>query len=468
MADITAFGGTFWEPGVDRQSAGKLTLSSDGKPELRVDNMITNETTVVIQQHANGETHVYRNEKNAQAVVRDQLARTLHGMTVDHIPMTLLESHGGNTTWAGLGQEFTCRFVIIGGHFRQHQGYQRVRFSTIRAIAEPMSREDATFEAYGGGTISAYEESDKWWIEFSLNASATVRMIGSHLLLPCNTLTSIALRRPFPLMESQLRTAADSAWLTYFSHRSTRTNPTLATGQKLLPHGSITAGRLADWTDLSAKAEALVDALAGHDDAAPIEAQIITLTSICEGVDRRVYGEQPFFESLSASALNNVKKAARKAVREKLATYSILETEPVQKHIADVMVMLGKMPFTNRLARLAAVASAVDPAMLRSFKNWPASVHSVRNKIVHQYDISAYQKPLDVDETERDEKEFDLRISVAFSLIWVLKLTFLSAANFPLEIIREGLSDHEPYEYALANIAVLMENHPEGLPLQQQ
>lgn len=459
--------GRFWQPGIDRVADGTLRVGGEGKPQLIVDEFIFEESSVAIKELPNGEIQKSRSFDPAKQV-SDFGPRTIWGITKGDAKVTLLEAYGGNDIAVnlGLGQSFHGRFCISGDHVETDDKYESARYSIDGMFARNLIGSSTDFATLGGGHLKAYEEDGETWIEFSIDNGATIREYENHALLPCITLEGIARRRVLHIRSAQIRKRNHADWLTVHTDRSSRPFPTKSLNKQWLTLESLTAERLAAWMQLSMDAEGLVDAVAGLDDSAPIQSQMIVLGAITEGVHRKLYRASVAFPDLDRAQRRAVRRAAKEAATKVLQDFGISDQKRIDTAMDNALNSFNDVRFRTRLEELSLTALTVDPNMLSSFSDWPRSVMYARNQIVHQLDLA---DDTDVDLTEAEkakvvEEHFDLVIASVFSLSWLLKVVLLTHAGFPQEDIRDGLLKHSPYLFSQANIADLLQGHPHGAP----
>lgn len=455
--------GRFWQPGIDRVANGTLRVG-DGKSQLTVDEFIFDEESVEIKELQGGEFQRSRSFDPVKQV-SDYRPRTIWGNADGDLKVTLLEAYGGNDIAVryGLGQSFHCRFVVSGAHVESHEKYRAARYSIDGLFVRNLIGSTARFTTFGGGHLRAYEDGGETWIEFSVDNGATIREYENHTLLPCITLEGIARRRILHVRKAQMRQRASADWLTLYTDRSSRPFPTKSLGKQWMPVESLTAERLAAWIQLSMLAEGLVDAVAGLDETAAIQAQMITLAAVTEGLHRKLYRASVAFPELDRVQRRAVRRAAKEAANAAMKDFGISDQKRIDTAMDNALSSFNDVRFRTRLEELSSTALTVDPNMLASFADWPKSVMHARNQLVHQLDLDDDDADLsELEKAERVEEHFDLIIASVFSVSWLLKVVLLSHAGFPAEEVRDGLLKHSPYLFSQANIASILQGHPHG------
>lgn len=458
--------GFFWESDYARKSSGVVTIEQGEKPKLKVSNPLFDEESVKIVRISNHELSITR-ITDPDKIIADHLPRTIWGESEDSSALTLIDAQGGydETDFNfNIGQKFESAFLVTGAHVAHDEVYRQARYSIDGPWATVLRDFDATFHELGGGKIRTYGDERTTWIEFSVTTGISLRQLENHFLLPCITLSGIALRRPLYIHQSQIRHDSRSDWLTLYANRSGRPMPKTALGQKLVPIESVTIDRLAAWVDLSAQAESLVDAVAGIDEGAPIESQVITLTAVAEGVHRKLHRKSVAFPELDRVQMRAIRRAARRAAIEKFEEYGVTDFEKINMAIGGALSLLGDLRFRARLEELVDSSRHYTPeALLCRFADWPKSVAYARNKIVHQLDDEDEDEtPLpEIEKAAKREQLFDLLIAVSYSLSWLLRIVFLQKAGFAPETVRNGLLKDDRFEFAAANIANFMKGHPD-------
>ncbi|WP_156959384.1 HEPN domain-containing protein [Nocardia sp. BMG51109] len=458
------FSGEFWDAHVGKKQLGVLKIDCKNKPTLTVNGFIFDEKSVKIE-HKPGETSLHRS-MNAAEIVADFSPRTIWGQSDGGEKFTLLEAQGGYQLSLSryFQQSFSAQFVLRGEHAAADQRYVAVRYKLDIPVVGQMAGTSASFVELGGGEITAYIESRGQWLEFNFGEAMSLRQLENNAFLAFNTLASIALRHPLLLRETQIRTTSSSAWVTVWGRHSDRLDPKSRSVQSLMSWDSITLDRVAQWVDLSARAETLVDAISSLDESDPIESQIITIAAVAEGIHRKLYKKSvAAFPELSKSALRSIRRVAKKAAIEKFHEHGVHDTERLNAALDGSLAQIGDVKFRARMLDLAREVEVATPKeLLNAFQDWPKSVGYVRNKIVHQLDDEDDAVPLD------REQLLDLIISVNYTLSWILRITLLYHAGFAPQIIKKGLLEDSNFEFAVANIFDMMHNHPHGAIRGQQ
>jgi hypothetical protein len=464
VTDEFGIEGEFWHPGHDITSSGTLSVHDDEKSALTVMRFIVPQQSVTVKSSPSGGLQI-THSGDPDKIVADYKPYTILGRSKDGRDITLLEAHGGNEWTAnhGLGQVFESQSIVIGRHVASDTTYSHARYAIDRQWIGTHYIGEAVFDALGGGILRTYRDGDLIWIEFEASKRATLREYENHMMLPCMTLEGIARRRPLPIARTQVRIEEEGDWLNVHTNRSSRPTPKGSLGSGIIDLRELTLERLASWVDLSFEAEGLVDAIAGFDETAPLEAQVVTMTAVSEGIHRKlsIYKESVQFPELSKAQRRSVRRAAREAAMQALIAYGITDQDRIKKALESALNSFNDVTYRTRLEELQATALEVHPAMLDSFEDWPKSVTFVRNKIVHQLDDENDQITPSEDSKSR-EHLFDLMIAAVYSLNWVLRTVFLVGSGFSREKILSGLLENSPYLYAQANISSLLTNHPHG------
>lgn len=153
-----------------------------------------------------------------------------------------------------------------------------------------------------------------------------------------------------------------------------------------------------------------------------IEQQVLTLTTIAEGLHRRLHSDS---RRLSDDVASRASEAAVKAVQT-----GAPEAVDV---VRGLLLHLGEPGFRQRLAGLAEAAEVLVPGLTGKTNRWKQLVYSARNDMAHQTAIGWL-----------DEAAIDQYVTVALSMKWLLRALLLREADLSSSLAAL-LADHQEY-----------------------
>jgi hypothetical protein len=169
-----------------------------------------------------------------------------------------------------------------------------------------------------------------------------------------------------------------------------------------------------------------------------LDTQALLLATVAEGLHRRLYpGERRFHEN------EDQNEQIATLVRDAAAEAVDLIHVDARAAAAGLLKYVGDVGYPKRLTRLANEAKAAAPEVTGKTTRWKNLVFKVRNEYAHR--ISAgFLSDEDIDE----------RLTVTFSLRWLLTTLLLLSANVDASVLRARLGAHEPYQRFLADARV--------------
>lgn len=166
-----------------------------------------------------------------------------------------------------------------------------------------------------------------------------------------------------------------------------------------------------------------------------LDTQALLLATTAEGLHRRLYPDDLRFHEdaeLNTNVAKRVQAAAAKAV------------DPIHADakaaVSGLLGHAGDLGYAKRLERLAQVAEAVAPGVTGRTSRSKSLVSEVRNEYAHRTNASFL-----------DDKDVDDRLTVAFSLRWLLITVLLLQGGIDATVLQTRLTAHEQYQRFLAD-----------------
>jgi hypothetical protein len=449
MQGAREFVGQFWV--ADRDSArqpGVLRVAPGTAPTVETaDPLISPWREQSRVQLAGGRTNVTSYFEEHDLVT----PMTIHGLDASGTPLTLLDaitSHYGPHP-SGRTHHFRGLQAIMGGHAtgRDHQyvGF-RIRLRHLDAWVPRLREMTWTSEVRveGGGRLTFEDHSvsdpsrpPKIWLTGQGFRPLTLRGMDSRFLRPLMTIFTLATDTPCVLLEYQVQEdSPDSAWWDVFSsahHPDSDAADTLwERARWLLQPADVDLYHVGVWlsrVDSLGPLPAVVADLA-HAESISLETQVLLLSTVAEGLHRRLYpGEVRFDEQVA----EDVQAAAAEAVG------------PIHPDAASAVRGLlrhvGEIGYGKRLVSLADAVGDAVPGVTGRTTQWKNLVYKARNEFAH--------RPLEANFLS--DNDVDRYITVALSLRWLLTGLLLLQAGLDPSALATRFNDHEPYLRFLAD-----------------
>jgi hypothetical protein len=252
---------------------------------------------------------------------------------------------------------------------------------------------------------------------------ASLRVLEHSYLQPLISLLQLATAQPVGLMEYAVRDGAEGPWLPVHS-RSQRAGDLKLSGRTLLTPRDLPIGVIKAWLDRVETLGPLPAGVASVVTMPPaLETQILMLTTISEGLHRRVFPESKGFPSEIA---DEIRAAATRAARD------------VNKAAADIinghLAHLDEPSYGRRLKELAADAEDIVPGITGKPNQWKKLIYGARNDFAHHASTGWME-----------ESDIDRYVTAALSLRWVLRAILLDQAGINRTLLRERFAHHQEY-----------------------
>jgi len=291
--DGREFAGSFWLAGKSGpRRVGVLSWRLGAEPTLVVEGALTNMLRV---------ENVTATDPERVGVklvpVTGRPVLTVHGLTDDGTRLTLLEAQNRSYT-GGLYPENQVE-VIAGVHLvvganltgRDHAFRSlRARFagSEVLGGVEP----EAPPRLRDGAILGLVEDAARRWVVLEKLQPASLRSLDRRYLRPAGSLIALATGRDSALLAIEIRDDEHGTWLPVHAaaHQTVKTTSI----DPLLGHTDLTLQNLATWFDraelLGPLPPVVAEALTGP---VALESRVLELTTVAEGLHRRLYPEAP-------------------------------------------------------------------------------------------------------------------------------------------------------------------------------
>jgi hypothetical protein len=375
---------------------------------------------------------------------------TVHGRDDAGTPLTLIDAL---TTYWGVPDGNDAAHVlqgsqaIIGVHIpdRNHlfTGI-RVRLSNLRAW-QPHLR-DPAWASKGvlaeGGTVAFQEPevyeasgSPSLWISGQEMSPSTLRVLDRSFWQPLVSLFTLVTGARCVPLERQVQEAPGGPWCDTYSvalHSDDKDIDTRWDQPRwLLQPLVVDARHVQVWLDKAELLGPLPAVVVDLTHARPValDTQVLLLTTVVEGLHRRLYPGDVRFDRETAKQVQNAAVAAVNSIHERAEA----AVRGLLGHVEDV-------GYGKRLARLAATVNTAMPGVTGRTNRWKGLVSNARNEYAHRLNTAFLE-----------DEDFDRYLTVALSLQWLLTGVFLLQADIGEQVLKAALKSHEPYQRFLAD-----------------
>lgn len=249
--------------------------------------------------------------------------------------------------------------------------------------------------------------------------------LDRRFVTPLTTLLTLATDTDCPPVAVQVATGPDQPWLTvHHSGLRAAAGEMLPTHKQLLPLAALGLDRVATWLDAAEKLGPLppVVAATAAGPGRTLETQLLELTTVAEGLHRRLFPES---RRLSPEQSSAARQAARGAVHDL--------DESVRTAVEGALKHLEEPSFPKRVEQLADCAAAAMPGVTGQRNRWKQCVTNSRNEFAHRsYGFLENERILEL-------------LAVTRSLRWLLTGLLLLQTGLPRDQLATQANDHQPY-----------------------
>ncbi|MEV4714665.1 HEPN domain-containing protein [Micromonospora sp. NPDC049374] len=427
------FIGKFWidTDSVGLQRPGVLRVGNGSTPVLLVDGALTSLMQAVGTSGA-GDTLVTRYEP-----VSDFTPRTIHGITADGTKITLLHAQT-RRYFGGLlpdeqSEELQAIRVLIGEHVRNRDhpfSGIRVALQSAHAMLSPLWPNRTPLE--DGGTVHLEEDAGTVWLVLQDFAPQSLSVLDRRYLRPLCTLLSLGIGDAVGLLAVQVREDSASPWWPIHSKAHEPYDLPIRHGT-LLRKGDISATVVATWLGKAETLGPLPPVVArGTRGSTVLETQVLELTTVAEGLHRRLRPDALRFSDDIGRAVRDAAAAAAEEIR-------VGSGEAVKGFLAYVQ----EIGYGQRLLDLAEMTRPVIPEVTGRTSRWKTAVYNARNDFAHRARPDWF-----------DDSDYDQYVTVALSVQWLLRTILLIEAGIPASLLHARFQEHEEYQLFLEQAKV--------------
>jgi hypothetical protein len=374
---------------------------------------------------------------------------TVHGRDEAGTPLTLLDaltSYWGMPDEAGFAHVLQGSQAIVGAHIpdRNHQFTGiRVHLTKVRAWQPRLGEAGWVSEAdlARGGTV-AFEESEisaagnsLLWMAGEGLPPSTLRVLDRSFWQPLVSFFTLATDTPcVPLGRNVQETPGGPWWDTYsvaLHSDDEDVDTSFDQPRWLLQPVDLSVQHVKAWLDKAELLGPLPAVVADLAHARPItlDTQVLLLTTVAEGLHRRLYRDDVRFDD----------KIARDVQQAAAAAVSSVHAE-AEEAVRGLLGHVEEVGYGKRLLRLAEAVEAAQPGVTGQANRWKNLVFDARNEYAHRLKTAFL-----------DDRDFDRYLTVALSLRWLLTGVLLLQADVHTNVLAARFREHEPYQRFLAD-----------------
>ncbi|SKF14663.1 Uncharacterised protein [Mycobacteroides abscessus subsp. abscessus] len=430
-----ATGGSFWIPGAHELCVrGEFTAGDGHGPEVELREGLVDDPRVRRIPGGLGYTG------SAEDSVASFLPITLHGRLDTGEAITLLNArnHGGpGQLFFGLPR-YVAETAVLGEHFEVDQPINALRLRLGQRYWLDHLDNGGAITTPDGATLSVQASEDGNWLLYTPAVPASLRHLRVLVVSGVRALMELALDSSLAAEDIELSVHPDQQWLPLISD-ALNCSATQTDLDSLLPREVLTLDVISHWIALNDRLDGLAAAVVSPLQGA-LQAKTLVLTSLVEGLHRRLPYQQSKFAALTKQARKAIHGAAREAVRAQAEVHGI---DPGAA--AESLQFLTDVSFRMRATEIVNEVCSVIPELKESVADLAGQITKARNDFAHHLIVDRQKEPL--------ELSYLRWLIVVTAIPWLLRALLLLYAGIAPDVIREGFLDSNRFEHARANIA---------------
>jgi hypothetical protein len=363
--------------------------------------------------------------------------------------------------------QYRSHFAVVGENVSGFdQLYSAVRFRIDDAwwLGHLTDGESSVVED-DGSTLTVESADDGNWLVYESAHPTTLQQMEIRVVSGCLALVYLALCPENDLVtrDTQVRIESNSPWLAVYGP-SFCGEPSSARLDTLLPRTELTIERFAKWIPINDQLDGLAWAIAKPLNTV-VNVEVQVLTSIVEGLHRRLFEQQWYFSTLSKTvrkkALSQIREAARDAAaaRAELADIDGMDPEKVYELVEKAVGHVGDLSYQDRAKAVVAEVVNAVAEIAESVTRLPWRLTDPRHSFAHQLPQSERKEP------------FDVRLRrwtvIAYVTRWLLRVILLLRAGVDPTVLHEKFLEFDRFAFVRANIAQLVRELGWQLPTDQ-
>lgn len=360
--------------------------------------------------------------------------------------MTLLEgqNRGGDGVFTS-APYYVAHGAVLGVALvtGEDQLYSAVRFR----IDHPywlghLVAEDSSVLDDDGSTLTVEDSEDGKWLLYRSSVPMNLRQLEIRVVSGCLVLARLLSGQDLVTRQTEVR-VGDDPWLAVqgpgVNAPETTLNPKM-----LLPREQLTVERFAQWIALNDTLDGLAWAVARRGDVT-LQVDVLVVTSLIEGLHRRLPFQQSKFPEASGGALDRIKQAARRAANDKAQNEKDVDPQQVRDAVMNAVSHFEDVGYSRRAADVIAQVSSAVPEIVEYVSDLPARLTMARNEFAHQFPQDEQKEPLAV--------RYLRWLVITNVTRWLLRSLLLLNAGIAPQVLRDGCLQYDRFAYFRANTA---------------
>jgi hypothetical protein len=389
--------GYFWVPEKpDARVWGSFAAEGGHKPEAVLAGGLVDDPRVR-STGAGGRVFM----SSAAATVKAFQPITLQGQLDTGHAVTLVNAYNHGRDGYYFGSPFyKADYAVLGDRHvsgvDQLFSAMRFRFGDPYWLGHLRERKASAVDS-DGSALSVETSDDGNWLVYTAAAPATLRQLETRVVLGCLALAELALDQDFTARDTHVCINDGDPWLSVHGPGSD-TPPNEFDADTLLPREELTVERFAKWIPFNDTLDGLASVVARSPIKAPLQTQVLVVTSLVEGLHRRMPKtfEQSKFAGASPSALKRIKEAARRAARYPATGRRDLDPQQVDVAVMNAVSHFDDVDYVQRATDVVTKICAVIPEIAESVADLPERLTKARHEMAHQLPLDEEKEPLEV------------------------------------------------------------------------
>jgi hypothetical protein len=294
-----------------------------------------------------------------------------------------------------------------------------------------------------GSTLRVEATEDENWLVYESAVAAALRHLEKRAISACVTLTRLMLDKDVVEIAVQVRTGPSDPWLAVWRPGHGAADVDIDE-DPLLSRELLTVERFADWIALNDNLDGLAWPVARPLNGF-LQTQVVEVTSLVEGLHRRLPYPQSRFAADQKPALTRIRAAAVEAATAQAQADGGLDPALIHDLVEQATNHVGDVSFRERASVIVGEVSAAVPEIVESIADLPGRITIARNDIAHHLKLKVKKEPL--------ADHYARWMVVTTITPWLLRALLLKHAGIEPDALHDGYMAHESFLFSKANVA---------------